>query len=90
MSNELFNFNPLDRSILNRKDIELFLLIPDYNEVPVLTANSVDPGQTPRSASDLGLNSLPMSLVWDKNGLNAKSHKSASIVFIKRFISSLI
>ena len=43
-----------------------FLLVPWFTETPVLNANSVDPGQTPRSvASDLGLLCLPMSLKWD-------------------------
>ena len=68
-------------------------LQPPFEKVYSITGSKlhVDPGQRPRSpASGLGLNPLPMSLVWDKNGLNAKSHKSASIVFIKRFISRLI
>ena len=35
-------------------------------EIPVFSANTVDPDQTPRSAaSDLGLHCLPMSLLWD-------------------------
>ena len=43
-----------------------FLLLQYYIEIPVLNANSVDPDQTPHSAtSDLGLHCLPMSLLWD-------------------------
>ena len=35
-------------------------------DIPVFTANSVDPDQMPHSvASDLGLHCLPMSLLWD-------------------------
>ena len=42
------------------------LLLPNFNEIPVLNANSVDPDQTPRSAaSDLSLHCLQMSLVGD-------------------------
>ena len=34
--------------------------------MPVINANSVDPDQTPRfAASDLDLNCLPMSHLWD-------------------------
>ena len=45
------------------------LLSPCFIEILVFNANSVDPDQTPRSAtprsvaSDLGLHSLPMSLL---------------------------
>ena len=42
----------------------LFLSIPCFIESPVLTANSIDSDQTPRTAaSDLGLHCLPMSLL---------------------------
>ena len=38
----------------------------DINPFMPLKANSVDPDQTPRIAtSDLGLDCLPVSLVWD-------------------------
>ena len=38
----------------------------DLIEIPLFTANSVDPDQTPHSAaSDLGLHCLPISLLWD-------------------------
>ena len=44
---------------------------PCYIEIPVCTANHVDPDQTPRcAASDLGLHCLPMSLLWDTLGIN--------------------
>ena len=42
------------------------LLLPYFTEIPMLNANSVEPDQTTRSAaSDLGLQRLPMSLLWD-------------------------
>ena len=62
----LFYLITLDRSISNLRDVWLgftFILVRDNS---VFHANSVDPDQTPRSAaSDLGLNCLPMSLLWD-------------------------
>ena len=43
-----------------------FLLLPYFIEISALNANSADPDQMPRSvASELGLHSLPMSLLWD-------------------------
>ena len=37
-----------------------------FVEIPVFSANSVDPDQTPRSVeSDLGLHCLPMSFLGD-------------------------
>ena len=43
---------------------DLFLLSPYFIEIPVFSANSVDPDQTSRSAaSDLGLHCLLMPLV---------------------------
>ena len=43
-----------------------FLLLSCFVEISELNANSVDPDQTPRSASsDPGLHCLPMSLLWD-------------------------
>ena len=42
------------------------LLLSINIESPVLSAKSLDPDQTPRSAaSDLGLHCLPMSILWD-------------------------
>ena len=62
----LFYLNSLDRSISNRRDVGLFLVLPCFIEIPVLNANSVDLDQTPRSAaSDLGLHCWPVSLLWD-------------------------
>ena len=44
----------------------LFLLLSFIVEIPVLSARSVYPDQTPRpAASDLGLRCLPMSILWD-------------------------
>ena len=34
-------------------------------EISVVDANSVDPDQTPRSATDLGRHYLFMSFLWD-------------------------
>ena len=43
-----------------------FLLLSRFIEISEFNANSVDPGQRPRSvASDLGLYCLPMSLLFD-------------------------
>ena len=42
-----------------------FLLLLYFIEIPVFNANSVDPDQTQRSASDPGLHCLPMSLLRD-------------------------
>ena len=43
-----------------------FLLLSCFVEISELNANSVDPDQTPRiAASDLGLQCLLMSLLWD-------------------------
>ena len=43
-----------------------FVLLPDFIEIPVFNANSVDPAQMLHSAlSDLDLNCLPMSLLWN-------------------------
>ena len=53
----------------------LFLILHFIVNVPVLKANSVDQDQTPRSAaSDLGLNSLPTSLLWDAKQIWVKRH----------------
>ena len=56
--------------------------------MPVVNANIVDPDQTPRSAaSDLGLQCLPMSHLWDARHKNVKGERNtlsmdASHVFI--------
>ena len=63
MPSGLFYINTLDQSISNRRG---FLLLPCSIEIPVFSANSVDPDQTPcSSASDLRLHCLPMSLLWE-------------------------
>ena len=47
---------------------------PCFIEIPVLNANSVAPDQTPRSAaSDLGINCLPVSLLWDARHIWVKN-----------------
>ena len=64
MPSGLFYINFLTRSILYIWGVWLLLLC--FIAIPVVNANSVDPGQTPRSAaSDLGLHCLHMSLLWD-------------------------
>ena len=46
-------------------------------EIPVLNANSVNPDQTLRSvASDLGLDCLPVSLLWDAKHKWVKEKKT--------------
>ena len=61
MPGGFFYLNSLDRSISNRKDVWLVLLLPCLTAIPVLNANIVDPDHTPRSvaASDLGLQCWP-------------------------------
>ena len=42
-----------------------FLLLSSFEEISDLNANSIDPDQRPHSeASDLGLDCLPMFLLW--------------------------
>ena len=66
MLSGLFYPKSLDRSISNRRNVCLVLLLPCFIETPVLNANNVDPDQTPHSASsDLSLYCLPMSPLWD-------------------------
>ena len=44
--------------------VVVFFLLPCFIEISVFNINSVDPDQTPRSAtSDLGLHCLPMSFL---------------------------
>ena len=57
----------LNRSISNNR-VSVFclllLLLLCFIEILVINANSVDPDQTPRSvASDLGLHSLPVTIL---------------------------
>ena len=43
-----------------------FVLLPCLKDIPEFNANIVEPDQMPCSAvSDLGLQWLPMSLLWD-------------------------
>ena len=59
MPSGLFYINYLDRFISNLRFVWLVLLSPCCIAGPVISANSVDPDQTPHSAaSDLGLHYL--------------------------------
>ena len=56
----------LDHAISNIKDVWLVFILRCFIEIPVIDAISLDPDQTPRSAaSDLGLDGLPLSLLWN-------------------------
>ena len=64
MPSGLFYLKSLDRSISYIRGVWLVLLLSLFVEISELSANSVDPDQTPRSAaSDLGIHCLPMSLL---------------------------
>ena len=53
-------------SISSRRGVWLVLLLKCFTEIPVFDANSVDPDQMQHyAASNLGLNCLPVSLLWD-------------------------
>ena len=66
MPSGLFYLHSSDQSISNSRGIWLALLLPCFTEIREFNANSIDPGQTPRSAaSDLGLHCLPMFLSRD-------------------------
>ena len=68
-------FNPLMPSQFFYLVHCLFLILHFIVNVRVLKANSVAQDQTPRSAaSDLGLNSLPTSLLWDAKQIWVKRH----------------
>ena len=70
MPSGLFCLKTLDRSVSDIRGVWLVLIVTMFLEISELIANSVDPDQTPHSAaSDLGLNCLPMSLLWDASGL---------------------
>ena len=65
MPSGLFYLNSLDRSISYIRGV-WFLLLSYFVEFSEVNANHVDPDQTSWSvASDLGLHSLPVSLLWD-------------------------
>ena len=64
MPNGLFYLNSLDCSIFHIRGV--WVSLSCVVEISELSANSVYPDQTPRSAaSDLGLHCLQMSLLWD-------------------------
>ena len=68
MPNGLFYLNSEDMSISYIRGVWLvfLLLLSCFVEISELNANSVEPDQTPRSAaSDLDLQCLPVSLLWD-------------------------
>ena len=53
-------------SFSNMKVADWLIFSPCFINISIFNANSVDPDQTPRcAASDLGLNCLPLSLLWD-------------------------
>ena len=66
MPNGLLYLHSSDWYISNIRGVWLVLLLPCFIQIPVFNANSVDPNQTPHTAaSDLGLQFLPMSHLWD-------------------------
>ena len=69
MLNGFFYQSFLNRSISNRRNVWLFIIIiiiiTTFIEINVFYVNNVDPDQTPPSAaSDLGLHCLSMSFLW--------------------------
>ena len=79
MPSGLFFCSSLDRFIFNRRR-SCFVLLPYLKEIHVFNANSVDPDQTLRSAaSDLSLNCLPISLLWDAGHIWVKQSMSSGI-----------
>ena len=66
MSSGLFYLNSLDQPISSLKDVWSAFIIIMFYKMLVFNANSVATDHTPRSvASDLGLQCLPMSNLWD-------------------------
>ena len=69
MPSGFFYFNSLDKFISYTMGVWLVFIIvilSCFVELSELNSNSVDSDQTPRSAaSGLGLNCLPVSLLWD-------------------------
>ena len=54
-------------------------------EIPVFNANGVDPDHTPQNAaSDLGLQCLPMSLLWDAR------HILVDALFLSKLLSYML
>ena len=60
---ELFYLNSLDRFTSYIGGVWLVFIITVFERISELNANSADPDQTPRS--DLGLQCLRVSLLWD-------------------------
>ena len=66
MPSGLFYYNFGQVHFLYKRCLVIFLLLSYYVEVSEVNANRVDTDQMLHSAaSDLGLQCLPMSLVWD-------------------------
>ena len=66
MPSRPFHLFSLDRSISSRKGVWLDFIIPQFREISVFHANSIDPDQmTLSAASDLGLHCLQITLLWD-------------------------
>ena len=66
MPGGLFYINSLDRHISNIRSVWSVFILSCFITIPILNVNGVDTDQTPRSAaSDLGLHTLPMSLLWN-------------------------
>ena len=66
MPNELFYLMCWTNAFLIEGVSGQFLLLPYFIEIPVFDVNSLDPDQTPHSAaSDLGIDCLPMSHLWE-------------------------
>ena len=66
MPNDTFYLYYSDRSISNIRGVWLVCIIVMFYRNSCFNANSVDPDQTPQhAASDLGLDCLRMSLLWD-------------------------
>ena len=77
----------MDMSISKLRVSGLFLGLLLIIEIPVLNAKSVDPDQMPRSAaSDLGLQCLQRSNLWDA-GLKWVNNTSS---IVGHFVSSLL
>ena len=66
MPNDIFYLYYSDGSISNIKGVWLVFIVAMFYRNSCFNANSVDPDQTPHSAaSDLCLDCLRMSLLWD-------------------------
>ena len=66
MPGGLFYINSLDQFSSNIRSVWLVFIVTMFYSNSWFSANSVDPDQTPCSvASNLGLDCLPMPLLWD-------------------------